>query len=332
MKRILFVTSQYRAGERIYPTIPHLAKEYNLDLLKVYQMLPSHVWVGDLDMRNLFLREYSKYFQNIYEGYVDPRTYDLILTDDNRLSEKTKLYNLYSNKNVNTKMISCVHGNGGFKKVTQSYNLVFDKCLTFGKYDTIHKSSIPTGIPANDKLFEYKDLEKKHILIIVNFLGNRQCPYKVKFDSKLFNDEKIKALQTHFNLPIVIKLKSRADEGGFSHNLKYIKNIINSDIDYNVIVDVEDDNKLIAESVCVISAPSTLSLKSIQLGIPTILIKDSGELGSFENYDGFFSINDDFLGYVYSYERKVDFIENTIEGGLTFNSTQVFLDTIKKHI
>ena len=84
--------------------------------------------------------------------------------------------------------------------------------------------------------------------------------------------------------------------------------------------------------MCLISAPSTLSLKSIQLGIPTVLIKDSGEVGSFKNYDGFFSINDDFTGYIYSYERKVDFIENTIEGGLTFNSTQVFLDTIKKHI
>ena len=89
MKRILFVTSQYRAGERVYPTIPHLANEYKLDLLKVYQMLPSHRWVGDLDMRNDFLRKYLKYFENVYEGYTEPTTYDLIITDDNRLRVKT---------------------------------------------------------------------------------------------------------------------------------------------------------------------------------------------------------------------------------------------------
>ena len=53
MKRILLITSQYRVGERIYPIIPHLAKEYNIDLLKVYQMADNHKWVGDIDMRGV---------------------------------------------------------------------------------------------------------------------------------------------------------------------------------------------------------------------------------------------------------------------------------------
>jgi len=59
MKRILLITSQYRVGERIYPIIPHLAKEYDIDLLKVYQMADNHKWVGDVDMRGVFKKKYS---------------------------------------------------------------------------------------------------------------------------------------------------------------------------------------------------------------------------------------------------------------------------------
>ena len=57
MKNILFVTTQYRVGERIYPIIPKLAKKYNLDLMRLYQMDPNWKWTGDDDLR--------KYFDNI---------------------------------------------------------------------------------------------------------------------------------------------------------------------------------------------------------------------------------------------------------------------------
>ena len=41
MKNILFITTQYRVGERIYPIIPFLSKIYNVDLLRLYQMNPK---------------------------------------------------------------------------------------------------------------------------------------------------------------------------------------------------------------------------------------------------------------------------------------------------
>ena len=332
MKKILIVTSQYRVGERMYPVIPYLAEDYKLDLLKVYQMLPSHKWVGTLDMRSIFYEQYLKFFQNVYQDYTDPKEYDLILTDDNRLTDKTGIYKLYRNKKENTPILSCTHGNGGFKNISKGHNLVFDKCLTFGKYDTVHKSCIPVGIPSNDKLIEYSGNKRKHILIIVNFLGNRESPYRVKFDSKIFNNIKIKQLQDYYKVPLVIKLKSRSDEGGFHHNFEYIKSIMSSELDYKIVVDVEDDNKLVAESACVISSLSTLSLKAIQLGIPTILIRDSGVVGSLEHYDGIFNITENFLDYIYSYSRRVEYIQNTVEGGLAFESTKLFLKTIKNYI
>ena len=54
MKKILFITSQYRVGERIYPIIPLLSNDYELHLLKTYQMQDSFKWTGDNDSRKLF--------------------------------------------------------------------------------------------------------------------------------------------------------------------------------------------------------------------------------------------------------------------------------------
>ena len=58
MKKILFITTQYRVGERIYPIIPYLYKNYELDLLTLYQMHPSHKWPGSFDLRSLFSLKY----------------------------------------------------------------------------------------------------------------------------------------------------------------------------------------------------------------------------------------------------------------------------------
>ena len=75
MKHILFVTTIYRIGERIFPIIPKLAETYKLSLLTLYQMHPEgkyQTWNGTYDMRNRFHSEYDKYFdQYLYKevGY-----------------------------------------------------------------------------------------------------------------------------------------------------------------------------------------------------------------------------------------------------------------------
>ena len=98
MKRILFITSQYRVGERVYPILPILASEYSMDLLKVYQMVNDHKWVGDKDMRLKFDRDYLHLFESVFEHTCDVSKYDLIISDDNRHTSKTKLATLYNQK------------------------------------------------------------------------------------------------------------------------------------------------------------------------------------------------------------------------------------------
>lgn len=328
MKRILFITSQYRTGERIYPILPILAAEYKIDLLKVYQMTNKHKWVGNKDMRLKFDKDYLHLFDSIFENTCDVSKYDLIISDDNRHTPKTKLSNLYNQKNC--PMVSFEHGNNDKGYFGLGHKVVFDKCFVFGDKNVKHKDQIAGGIPSNDGLSKYTNLEKKHILIIVNFLGNRRSPFKVNFDNTLFNKINLVNLQQRIGLPIVIKLKSRADEGGFKNNLSYLQSILPNELDYKIIIDVEDDNKLIAESQCVISAPSTLAFKPIQLGIPTILIKDSGQIGSFYDYDGLFDINDLDVDYLIKDTNNTEWVSNSIKGGETFNSSQVVVSKLKE--
>jgi hypothetical protein len=330
LKKILFITSQYRVGERIYPIIPHLAKEYELDLLKVYQMSKSHKWVGDDDLRFSFDEIYGEYFNEVFYDYCDSSKYELIISDDNRLTPKTKLDRIYENKKG--PMLACTHGNGDNPYLIEGYKKVFDNCFVFGNKEKQFDYCIPIGIPANDGLINYKGLEKKHILVIINFLNNRPSPFKVNFGKELFEKLDLVSLQKEYNLPIIFKLKSRADENGFEHNVKYLKGVLPDNLNYRILVDVKNDNQLISESKIVISAPSTLAFKPIQLGIPTVLIDKSGQVSNFYDYDGLFDINNDFKSYLREYTLKKDFIENTITGGLEFNSTTLMVNEIKKFL
>ena len=293
-------------------------------------MSPSYKWVGDDDLRLVFNIEYGRYFNEVFYDYCDSSEYDLIISDDNRLSPKTTLDKVYKSKRC--QMLACTHGNGDNPYLIEGYKKVFDKCFVFGEKEKQFDYCIPVGIPSNDELLIYKDVEKKHILVIINFLTNRQSPFKVNFGKELFEKLDLLSLQEEYNLPVVLKLKSRADENGFKHNLKYLKEVLPDTLNYRILVDVKNDNQLISESKIVISAPSTFAFKPIQLGIPTVLIDGSGQVSNFYDYDGLFDINNDFKSYLREYTLKKDFIQKTITGGLAFNSTSLMVNEIKKFL
>lgn len=330
MKRILLVATQYRTGERIYNTIPILANRYNIDLLKIYQMSPKHKWIGSIDMKAIFDAAYLRYFSNVYDTIsdVDYKQYDLIIFDDNR--ERNNLDDIYLMDHA-CPVAACEHGNRDLSKIDSLKNkgLVFDYGFVFGN-KTSGPDLIPIGIPSNDALMKYTEVEKKHILVIVNFLGNRSAPFR-RFDNALFNELPLKMLQNYYKVPILIKLKSRDDEQGYIHNIDYLKEVMPNDVDYSVIVDVENDNKLIAESHCVISAPSTLAFKPIQLGIPTVLLKETGQTGLFYDFTGLISIKkQSIFNEAVKQKKQVEFIQNTIAGGNQFNSTAIFINEVNK--
>ena len=192
--------------------------------------------------------------------------------------------------------------------------------FVFGRKEVKHDHQIPAGIPANDILKTYSNTEKKHILVIISYLGHEgqistgNGTFFKLFDKQVFDSIDLLSLQQQSGYPVVIKLKSRIGLN-MQKNKQYLNSILPKSLDYSIVYDVEDDNKLIAQSVEVYSAPSTLALKPIQLGIPTTLIPGTGQTGIF-----------------YDYETNKNFIRDTLEGGKDFNSTQYYMEYIKQCI
>jgi len=347
MKKILFVATVYRVGERIYPTIPELSKYFNLDLLLINEMSKDMNWYGDNDPRKLFHRLYRTYFDNVYDaGFestnvnpsklisdLDVDEYDLIVVDDDRPRYGIKY--IYERANdVGIPMIGCIHGSGiGFG--SDRFGKMCSHLFVFGEKDirenNNNESVFKVGIPSNDILKQYKQ-SNNHILVVINYLANRSCPYKVQVDRDYIEKVGLKELQKEFKKKIIFKLKSRLDHPYPQKDIDYLNNIA-YDLDYEIIMDYEDNNKLITDSFIVISAPSTLAFKSIQLGIPTILIRGSGEeKGHFENYKGLVDLDTqkifDEIERQYNTDKDRDFILDTIEGGIDFSSTDKYINTI----
>ena len=205
-------------------------------------------------------------------------------------------------KSKNIKVIGNSHGNedNSYNAVGKSYDSKMD--FTTG------------GIPANDTLKNIK-CNQKHILIIANFLGNRSSIYPTNLDNNFIQECGALELSKEYN-----------------SSIKYVKDIT----DCEVITNTDNIDQLIADSAVIISAPSTLAFKPIQLGIPTVLIKGSGAVGDFKDYPGLTNLNKqeifNNLQMQIDHGRFNKFIKNTLIGGVDFNSSEIYIKNLKKLI
>jgi hypothetical protein len=239
-------------------------------------------------------------------------------------------------------MIGSIHGGGrgyGSSDYNKGYEKAFDYLLVFGNMDVdIHDEGsklIKMGIPSNDVLKEYSKSED-YILCVTNFLANHWekldiCPLQV--DENYIRKLGLVELQKEFGKKVIFKIKSRHNNPNPSEDINFMESIIPTDLDHVICIDVEDDNLLMSNSFFVISPASTLAFKSIQQGIPTVLIKDAGVLGHFWDYRGLVDLDTqqifDEIERQYSSGKEVDFIENVIEGGIDFTSTEKCISGIK---
>tara|TARA_R100000030_G_scaffold53201_1_gene39989 strand:- start:12640 stop:13695 length:1056 start_codon:yes stop_codon:yes gene_type:complete len=340
MPNILFITTQYRSGERIYPIIPHLSKQYDLDLLKIYHMHPTKgKWGGNIDGRKTFDTTYKQYFKNYYNELqdIDFKKYDLIIADDCRL--QSGLGEIYQKRKC--LMIGNSHGNNRINYPVINYQKCFDGCFVFGEKEITHQHLIPGGIPSNDELEKYKNIKKQHVLLITNFLGNKPTytdPWGFHFlpmDKNFFDSLRLLDLQKKYNLPIKIKIKSRED-GNYEEDINYIKSLLPLELDYKVLVDVDDDNLLIAESEIVIGHPSTMMLKPLQLQIPTAMFKNYGygDEGSciYKNCNQLIELEYNQMIKTLESPPNLEFIDKTVIGGLDFNSIDYYIHYIEQII
>ena len=368
-KNVLIVSTIYRVGERVYPLISEFSNFANIDLLQVNEMSNDMTSYGNIDYREIFHSEYDKFFDNIFDGTItsietkgardskpsktildlNVEKYDMIFYDDNR--SRHGMWNIYNRKKPDCVMIANTHCNSTLnpKKgvlpteghqngnyIVDNYKKVFDYCFVNGdiernaydKKDYI----ISGGIPSNDEL-KYYDRTNDFILIIVNFLGNGYCPYKVSFNEHLFKNLNLLELQKKYKKRIIFKTKSRANHSSMVDDRNYLNSIIPNGLDFDIITDFDNNNQLICGASLVIGSTSALSFKPIQKGIPTVLINKSGCVGNFYSYRSLIDVDENFLDLVekeMSYDRDEKYIENLITGGSSFNSTNVFTNKVKK--
>jgi hypothetical protein len=104
----------------------------------------------------------------------------------------------------------------------------------------------------------------------------------------------------------------------------------NNSIEGDVIQDIEDDNLMISQAHSVIGITSTLCFKPIQMGIPTAILNGGNFIGAFETYDGICELEQvpNQIENQLKRGRDLEYISNNIEGGVDYNSTDVYVDEL----
>lgn len=350
--KLLLLFTNHRVAEKIYGVIPSLSEYFDIDLFAIGLFSLNTPWVGDNDERLLFIETYKQYLQNIFIGpgvkyhgdritedlskFIDTKKYSVILYDDNRPMPEFNLPNLYKEfKKYKNVVIGNPHGNEEYRDYP-GLGVTFDKMFSLGykekyildkNFNIKDKDLLSGGIPTNDRLKNYSK-RNKHILVITNYLGNRTSSFPVKFDSDFVAKSGLNELSKELNLPIVVKQKARLDDPDYKKNEDYIKSILNCKV---VTSNDTDTEQLIADSAVVISALSTLAFKPIQLNIPTVLIKGTGQVGNFYDYDGLLDLDyEQIYSYIKSYKPSDRFVMTTIKGGEIFNSSYYYTNEVIK--
>jgi hypothetical protein len=336
--------------------IASLLPLYEIDILTIGEMSDKSPWVGNLDLRQTFYDFARSRCRRMVSGMsredtliyhddgkrllakIDLTDYDLIILDDNLCKKSWGFQGIfrYVKTNSNIPIIGFPHGNRELseKFIRGNVGSAYDKCFVFGKQELLYygkhtsKSNlIPGGIPSNDILGKL-ELDPKYILMIVGFVkGIKTQKGYSAFTEQTFLKSGVLSLQEQYNCPIIIKEKSTFVKGS-----KSLSSLERYD-GVSVVMDVANDNDLIRKAKIVIAAPSTLCFKPIQLGIPTALLKGYGMLGNFHNFIGTVNCKKTEVLQTIQLQmeagKQIDWIQQTIEGGLNFKSTEICVSAIK---
>ena len=368
MSNVLFITTVYRTGEKIHPVIPALAEHCIVDVMNLLQMSDETPWVGTEDPRERFWDMCEEVCDKVFYGpkFVDdndtngkvygefvedldsllPRGfYDLVILDNNitiKGSQLAEFYDWFHKQGV--PVIACPHGNRDPKgyRIISRLGRMFDKSFVFGEKEKdtlIHlekkpyryrKSLLCGGIPSNDKLGSYKR-RHEYILVIPNITEPKQIKGPIKgfvpFTKKTFDSLNLLKLADHYKCGIVIKEKNK-----MFHRSTRLQDDLKGYDNVDIIMDCKDKNELIAGAICVVSAPSTLAFKPIQMGIPTAILKGHGMTGNFHDFPGFIDCDAGQIRKTLVNQEQngicADFIKRTLTGGLDFESTKTYVRAI----
>lgn len=284
---------------------------------------------------------YSRAFRKAIKG----QRFDLAIFDHNKAKLQwgtQHFYRILRSRGVC--VIGCQEGSvedssKGLLPIAEGLGYSYDYCFCLGRYDEprlLRRSPnlagrlFRVGMPCNDNLAQYYGQNappKRHVMLAPSYTPRPQKTHA--FDP--MTDELVKSCGAHdlareFGLPLLIKEKTMP-RFAFKHL---------EGPSVRVTMDEINLDRLVAESACVIAAPSTLLFKSLQLSIPTAVLGKPymGQLGAFEFFAGLTESTLDEVRATIRQQQSEgrvsdDYLEQCLEGGSDFSSTRAFLSAFR---
>jgi len=354
---VIFIATIHRMSERIICAINDLQKEFEVKIINFGQASFNTKYDSSLNYQNYVVDNFkesgifntsgvfsssrhshdkqSKELISILGDIISNNTVAIILDDSRDSLYSDDLYKIAKNKNIT--VFANAHGNGSYYIPPKR---IYDYLFCLGEYDKARYVSLGMdsarllcgGIPANDSL---KDCVRtnEYILVLTNFIFDG-CSH-VPFSFDVLHKMKIIELQQKLGSRVLFKLKHRM-QCDRQKELDIIhKSFSGFDLIYDVVHNVESENSLVSGASCVLTYGSTMALKPIQLNIPTVIFKECGSLGCFEDYLGTIGLEE---SYEYVFEegfmktQRINFLSRVLAGSDYFMSTSLYLNKFQLNI
>jgi hypothetical protein len=296
----------------------------------------------------------AKDIENALSKFLNKKTAGVIIDDArNQKPFIKKAYTTIKNYNkdivvfsnpegTKTKFNSQMINHYGIQKCD---NLYFDYIFCLGDYDynSIVSYGISSsvllkgGIPANDMTKNYtKNTKEDFILVILNYiLENPGNGYKFdtaayrKINKSVFHKMKLMQLQKKYDKKIVFKIKHRMNEG-MEEAKKYIAECVDPKLKFEVLSDVKDEIGLINSAHSVLAYGSTMVFKALQLNKPTVIFRELGNVGVYNEYPGTINLGEN-LDFIYERDfinKQKNFLKNNLFHSINCNSTKNYVECI----
>ena len=364
-RKVVFVATIHRNAERMFPAVLKMSDTHDIivvcagqvssntiyDANRFLNILSKHkhqvskvihtpkiTHLGDLGNGS---SKFRKACVDIWKKEIPHKEVDVVILDGSR--DKVGLSELYRLcKKHSVPVLANSHGNEDKKRwgivLTAGYEKFFDRLFVFGPKEKDNLKTLTGkdffvlgGVPDNDAVKEMVN-SPDTILVIVNFTNpSHKRDGWFLYDSKTLDRMKLLELQSILKKPVTFKMKHR-----FGHSVAtdigFLEKSIPKGLAYNIIVDVENDVKLIQNAACVLSYGSTMCFKPIQAKIPTVIFEQLGDVGNFSDYYAKVKMGDDYFDFILNaskYDKqRVDFLERTVTGGVNCNASELYSQAV----
>ena len=368
-KKVLFISTLHRSSERFFEAFKNIpgvevtalnigqtSQRSNYSANKNYLKRQSSVFSkiingpGVNSSSETRSETFSKRVQKKILETMKIEEFNMVIIDDDRDDIKfIKNAYLTVKSFANIPFVSVREGVIIHDRYYSKNKRYFDYLMCVGNYDkeyfikrdNIEKRKIlEIGIPDNDKILNVEKTKGNYCLVILNYICKR--PNKKFFDhnqkqvalnKRLIESLGLRQIQDIEDLEIFVKIKHRFGED-MNQAINHVKESFEG-LKFKIITDTESDIELIKDARFVISYGSNMTIKSMVMNKPTVIIEGLGYLSFFNDYFNKYNTikrESTVFNMLRSFDivKNKDFLNKNIAGSTDFNSSDLFRTHILK--